>query len=55
MRYDYTGRSVWIDHLDAESHPATYDMCGVCSEKMTPPRGWDLTDARDRRLFEASA
>jgi hypothetical protein len=53
MSYDYAGRSVWIDELPTEAHPHTYELCAPCAERMTPPRGWVLTDMRARPLFEA--
>jgi hypothetical protein len=53
MSYDYAQRSVWIDRLAEEANPHNYELCEPCSERMTAPRGWVLTDLRARPLFEA--
>lgn len=53
MSYDYRHRSVWIDPLAPEPHPALYDLCERCAQRMSPPRSWVLTDRRDRQLFSA--
>ena len=54
MTYDYGQRSVWITELSPEPHPALYDLCDPCAAKTAPPRGWVLTDDRERPLFEAA-
>jgi hypothetical protein len=53
MAYDYGRRAVWIDHLSGEPHPSSYDLCVPCSDRMTAPRSWILTDVRERELFDA--
>jgi hypothetical protein len=55
MSFDYSQRSVWIDALERVHQPSNYDLCAPCAEKMTPPRGWVLTDQRTRPLFEAAS
>lgn len=54
MTYDYGRSAVWIDHLAPDPHPSHYDLCGVCAERTTAPRGWLLTDARERELFDVA-
>jgi hypothetical protein len=44
--YDYTGRTVWLDDVADEPHPATYDLCRRHSTSMTVPNGWELSDRR---------
>jgi hypothetical protein len=53
MTYDYGQRSVWIGSLEPERDPHAYELCAPCAERITPPRGWVLTDLRARPLFEA--
>lgn len=55
MSYDYSRQEVWIAELAPEPHPSVYDLCGPCAERTSPPRGWLLTDQRERRLFEAAS
>lgn len=45
--YEYAARTVWLDDLDAEPHPFTYDLCTRHGATLSVPRGWEL---RDRRL-----
>lgn len=53
MSYDYRQRSVWIQPLERERDPHVYELCEPCSQRMSAPQGWVLTDIRARQLFEA--
>lgn len=55
LAYNYAQRSVWIDHVSAEAHPSTYDLCDQHADHLSVPRGWHLTDARARALFDAAS
>jgi len=54
--YDYTDRTVWLDYVADEEHPATYDLCRRHSAGLTVPNGWALSDRRVAvtPLFRAS-
>jgi hypothetical protein len=55
LSYNYSQRSVWIEHAAPESHPSTYDLCADHADHLSVPRGWDLTDSRARPLFDVAA
>jgi hypothetical protein len=44
--YDYGGRTVELEPLAAEAHPACYDVCRRHSDGLAVPRGWRLLDRR---------
>lgn len=46
LTYDYAGGTVWLDHLSAEAHPMTHDMCTRHADSLGVPRGWLLQDRR---------
>ncbi len=52
LAYDYAARTVWIDDVAPESHPATYDLCLRHATNLRVPLGWQL---RDRRATRAEA
>ena len=53
LTYNYAERLVALeDAPDGSLPPQTYALCSVCADSFTPPRGWDLRDARLRpRLY----
>ena len=44
--YDYAGRTVDLDVLADEAHPAVYDVCRRHADSLSVPRGWTLLDRR---------
>ncbi|MDQ3981921.1 MAG: DUF3499 family protein [Actinomycetota bacterium] len=47
LAYDYSDRRAVIDDPPAdEISPHIYVLCTRCAERLTPPRGWVLDDAR---------
>lgn len=46
LSYDYKGATVWLEHLAAEGHPMTHDLCDRHAARTKPPRGWQLVDQR---------
>jgi hypothetical protein len=48
LTYDYTGRTAWLESLDAEAHPMQYDLCRDHADHLTVPQGWALQDRRVR-------
>lgn len=47
LAYDYAERrAVLDDPPDGEVSPHLYVLCTRCAERLTPPRGWTLDDAR---------
>lgn len=47
LAYDYAERRALLDDPpDGEVSPHCYVLCTRCSERLTPPRGWVLDDAR---------
>ncbi len=54
MSYDYGAAQVWLDdHLGPIEPGRGYAMCERHAARVTPPRGWLLTDRRSpvRPLF----
>lgn len=52
LSYNYGDRTVWIEHVAEHHRPQTYDLCDEHAERLSVPRGWVLTDARERPLFD---
>jgi hypothetical protein len=49
MHFSYDERRVWIGDVDAETG---YPLCVTHCERLSPPRGWTLSDQRTViRLF----
>ncbi len=47
LAYDYSERKVSLESRDsAPLSPHLYVMCTDCADRLTPPRGWELTDRR---------
>ena len=44
--YDYANRTVELDALAPEAHPASYDVCRRHADSLVVPRGWRLLDTR---------
>lgn len=53
LAYDYAGRiAVLEDAGEGSLSPHVYALCTSCSERLQPPKGWELYDRRARpRLF----
>jgi hypothetical protein len=51
MMYSYQDRQMWVQdftHTDGNAYP----MCAAHADRLSPPRGWMLTDHRTvARLF----
>jgi len=51
MMYSYADQHMWVDDLVATDGPS-YALCSDHSSRLSPPRGWTLTDRRTvARLF----
>ena len=48
LTYDYAHRTAWVERLDAEAHPMSYDLCAAHADAMRVPQGWALQDRRVR-------
>jgi hypothetical protein len=46
LSYDYGNRTVWLEALHVEAHPATHDLCPRHANRLSPPNGWPLEDRR---------
>ncbi|NIS31514.1 MAG: DUF3499 family protein [Actinobacteria bacterium] len=46
LSYAYAQRTVWLDDLSQEDHPANHDLCDAHGDRTRPPRGWELRDRR---------
>ncbi len=46
LSYHYETATVWVEHLHAEGHPMTHDLCLRHADGMVVPQGWTLEDAR---------
>ena len=46
LSYDYGDRTVWLEPLHAQSHPANHDLCARHADRLSPPNGWRLEDRR---------
>ena len=55
MDFDYEERRAFLDDpVAGQLSPHSYLLCTLCAEKLTPPRGWELQDRRDKpQLFLA--
>jgi hypothetical protein len=47
LSYDYTGRTVWLDPLHEDDHPARHDLCSRHADRLSVPNGWRLENRRD--------
>lgn len=46
LSYDYAGRTVWLDDLEPERPPSTYDLCPRHADRLGVPMGWRREDRR---------
>ena len=46
LSYQYSSRTVWLEDLHPEPHPANHDLCTRHAERMKPPNGWQMVDRR---------
>jgi hypothetical protein len=46
LTYHYASRSAWLDDLDGELEPASYELCGLHADRFTVPMGWEREDRR---------
>jgi hypothetical protein len=42
LSYDYAGRTVWLDPLLDDDHPARHDLCDRHGSRLSVPNGWLL-------------
>lgn len=49
LSYEYASRTVWLDELHPEAHPANHDLCDRHADRLRPPNGWELVDRRRNR------
>jgi hypothetical protein len=47
LSYDYAGRTVWLDPLLDDDHPARHDLCDRHANRLSVPNGWRLENRRD--------
>jgi hypothetical protein len=51
MMYSYADQHMWVEDLAVTDLPS-YALCADHASRLTPPRGWTLTDRRTvARLF----
>lgn len=48
LTYDYSSRVAWVEGLDGQAHPMSYDLCTEHADGMRVPQGWALQDRRGR-------
>lgn len=46
LSYHYESRTVWIEPLQPNADPSSYDMCDVHARTLRVPHGWELVDRR---------
>jgi hypothetical protein len=46
LSYDYAGRTVWLDPLLDDDHPARHDLCDRHANRLSVPNGWRLENRR---------
>lgn len=46
LSYDYASRTVWLEAVHTEAHPANHDLCTRHADRLSPPNGWRLEDRR---------
>jgi hypothetical protein len=47
LSYHYAERTVWLEPVHAEPHPANHDLCANHANRLSPPNGWRLEDRRN--------
>lgn len=46
LTFAYARRTVWIEDLTPQPHPAAYDLCAAHAERLAVPVGWTKEDLR---------
>ena len=46
LTYHYASRTAWLDDLDGDPDPATYELCTQHADRFTVPIGWNREDRR---------
>jgi hypothetical protein len=46
LTYHYGSRTAWVDNLDEEAEPHSYDLCARHAARVNVPVGWALDDRR---------
>jgi hypothetical protein len=46
LTFAYRQRTVWIEDLTLQPHPAAYDLCAAHAERLAVPIGWIKEDLR---------
>lgn len=50
LTYNHERAVAWLGDLAPSREPHTYDLCARHADRISVPRGWQLDDARSRRL-----
>ena len=48
LTFRYETREAWLERLDDEPRPESYDLCSSHAARTRPPYGWQLRDRRPR-------
>ncbi|MBV8160344.1 MAG: DUF3499 family protein [Acidimicrobiia bacterium] len=46
LTYHYASRTAWLDDLEADPDPSTYELCTQHADRFTVPLGWNREDRR---------
>ena len=46
LAFDYHTKTVWLETLAFEVHPAAHDLCARHADRLSAPQGWGLHDLR---------
>jgi hypothetical protein len=46
LTYHYASRTAWLDELDGQPDPSSYELCGQHADRFTVPLGWNREDRR---------
>ena len=46
LTYHYASRTAWLDDLEGDPDPATYELCTQHADRFTVPVGWNREDRR---------
>ncbi len=46
LTYHYASRTAWLDDLDGDADPSSYELCTQHADRLTVPVGWSREDRR---------
>jgi uncharacterized protein DUF3499 len=46
LTYHYASRTAWLDDLEGDPYPSTYELCTQHADRFTVPLGWNREDRR---------